>query len=72
MKKHSSFLEGIESGKEAKSMRRDSRTRDVGTALQLRKQLMQRELSCPERTRRVCDGERPNLDRLTVGVDLGD
>ncbi len=72
MKKHSSFLEGRESGKEAKPMRRDSRTVMSELVSQLRKQLDAERVAVPGEDKEVCNGESPNLDRLTVGVDLGD
>ena len=72
MKKHSSFLEQRESGKETQSARRDSREVMSELVAQLRKRLVRESVSVGGEDRGVPDGESPNLDRLTVGVDLGD
>lgn len=72
MKKHSSFLEQRESVKGAKSERRDSREVMLELVAQLRKQLDAKSVAVPGEDKDVPDGESPNLDRLTVGVDLGD
>jgi hypothetical protein len=39
---------------------------------QLRKQLEEESVVLADKDKGVPDGESPNLDRLTVGVDLGD
>jgi len=72
VKKHSSFLEQRESGKAAKSARRDSREVMAELVAQLTKQLDVESVSVPGEDKNVPDCESPNLDRLTVGVDLGD
>jgi hypothetical protein len=72
VKKHSSFLEQRESGKEAQSARRDSREVMAELVAQLTKQLEVESVEAPGEDKNVPDGESPNLDRLTVGVDLGD
>ena len=56
----------------AKSVRRDSRDVMSELVLQLRKQLDRESVAVRGEDKDVPDGERPNLDRLTVGVDLGD
>ena len=38
---------------------------------QLRKQLEEESVVSADKDKGVPDGESPNLDRLTVGVDLG-
>jgi transposase len=56
----------------AKSVRRDSREVMSELVVQLRKQLDRESVAVRGKDKDVPDGERPNLDRLTVGVDLGD
>ena len=70
MKKHSSFLKQRESVKRAKSVRRDSRDVMSELVAQLRKQLDRESIAVRGEDKDMRDGERPNLDRLTVGVDL--
>ena len=72
MKKHSSFLEQRESGKEAKPVRRESREVMSELVAQLRKQVDRESVAVPGNDKDVPNGESPNLGRLTVGVDLGD
>jgi transposase len=72
VKKHSSFLAQRESGKEAKPVRRDAREVMSKLVTQLRKQLEEESVVSADKDKGVPDGESPNLDRLTVGVDLGD
>ena len=72
MKKHSSFSEQRESVKGAKSVRRDSREVMSELVAQLRKQVDAESVAVRGKDKDVPDGESPNLDRLTVGVDLGD
>ena len=73
MKKHSSFSNNRElSCKEAKPMRRESREVMAELVGQLRKQLDAESDAVRGEDKDVPDGESPNLDRLTVGVDLGD
>jgi transposase len=72
VKKHSSLLKsGKMSAEEAKPMRRESQ--DVMSELveRLRKQL-DGELVVEPGDKSAADWERPNLARLTVGVDVGD
>ena len=56
----------------AKSVRRDSRDVMSELVAQLRKQLDAESIAVRGEDKDMPDGERPNLDRLTVGVDLGD
>jgi transposase len=73
VKKHSSFSNNRKSsGVETKPMRRESREVMSELVAQLTKQLDGEGVSAAGEDRGVDDGERPNLDRLTVGVDLGD
>jgi transposase len=73
VKKHSSFSNSQESfRRETKPMRRESREVMSELVAQLTKQLDGEGVSAAGEDRGVDDGERPNLDRLTVGVDLGD
>lgn len=73
MKQHSSFSNNRElSCKEAKAMRRESREVMSELVAQLRKQLDAESVVAADKDKGVPDGESPNLDRLTVGVDLGD
>ena len=72
MKKHSNFSEQRESVQGAKSVRRDSREVMSELVAQLRKQLDAERVAVAGESKDVADGESPNLDRLTVGVDLGD
>lgn len=72
MKKPSSFSESRElSVKEAKPMRRESQQVMWELVAQLRKQLDGEGVVTAE-DQGVPDAERPSLDRLTVGVDVGD
>jgi transposase len=73
VKQHSSFSNNRElSCKEAKPMRRESREMVAELVAQLRKQLDAGSVVAADKDKGVPDGESPNLDRLTVGVDLGD
>ena len=72
MKKHSSFSEQRQSVNGAKSVRRDSREVMSELVAQLRKQVDAESVAVRKGDKEVPDGESPNLDRLTVGVDLGD
>ena len=73
MKKHSSFSNNRKlSCKEAKPMRRESREVMSELVAQLRKQVEGESVVSADKDKGVPDGESPNLDRLTVGVDLGD
>jgi transposase len=72
VKKHSSFSKsGKASAKEAKPMRRESQNVMSELVEKMRKQL-DGELVVEPEDKGVADWERPNLDRLTVGVDVGD
>jgi hypothetical protein len=53
-------------------VRRDSREVMSELVAQLRKQLDRESVAVRGEEKDVPDGESPNLDRLTVGVDLGD
>ncbi len=53
-------------------MRRESREVMSELVAQLRKQLNAERVVVPGEDKGVDDGEKPNLDGLTVGVDLGD
>ena len=73
MKKDSSFVKKTEaSTKAAKSARRDSQEVMAELVAQLTKQRDRESVSVVGKNSSVPDAERPNLDRLTVGVDLGD
>lgn len=73
MKKHSSDSNSRESsGKEAKPMRRASQEVMAELVGRLRRQLDAESVAVGEAAEDVPDGKKPNLDRLTVGVDLGD
>lgn len=73
MKQHSSISNQKElSRKETKPARRESREVMAELVTQLRKQLDAEGVAAPLESEGVPDGEKPNLDRLTVGVDLGD
>ena len=52
-------------------MRRDSREVVSELVAQLRKQVDAESVAVAGEDKDVPDGESPNLDRLTVGVDLG-
>jgi len=72
MKKHSSVLKsGKVSAKEAKPMRRESQQVMTELVSKLRKRLEGERIVEPD-DQSAAEGERPNLDRLTVGVDVGD
>jgi len=68
VKKHSSVLEQRESF--LKSERREAREVMSELVAQLRKQVDRKQE--PGQASEVAAAERPNLDRMTVGVDLGD
>jgi len=53
-------------------MRRESREVMSELVAQLRKQVEGESVVSADKDKGVPDGESPNLDRLTVGVDLGD
>jgi len=72
VKKHSSFSKQRESVQGAKSVRRDSREVMSELVAQLRKQVDAESVTVRREDKEVSKGESPNLDRLTVGVDLGD
>jgi hypothetical protein len=72
MKKHSSVLKsGKVSAKEAKPMRRESQQVMSELVAKLRKRLEGERIVEPDDPS-AADWERPNLDRLTVGVNVGD
>ena len=71
MKKHSSFSKSGLSVKEVKPMRRESQDVMAELVGQLKKQLEGERIVEPD-AEDAADWERPNLDRLTVGVDVGD
>jgi len=72
MKKHSSVLKsGKVSAKEAKPMRRESQQVMTELVSKLRKRLEGERIVEPD-DQSAAEWERPNLDRLTVGVDVGD
>ena len=72
MKKHSSVLKsGKLSAEEAKPMRRESQQVMSELVAKLRKRLEGERIVEPDDPS-AADWERPNLDRLTVGVDVGD
>lgn len=70
MKKHSRKVERSESSRQ--SARRDSREVMAELVAQLTKQLDVQDKQVPGAEPGTPDAESPNLDRLTVGVDLGD
>ncbi len=73
MKQHSSISKnGGWSAKEAKPMRRESQQVMSELVRQLRKQLDGERVVARTADQGAVDWERPNLDRLTVGVDVGD
>jgi transposase len=72
MKKHSSVLKsGKESAKEANPMRRESQQVMTELVAKLRERLEGDRIVEPD-DQSAADWERPNLDRLTVGIDVGD
>ena len=68
MKKHSSILEQRESSRKVE--RRDTREVMSELVAQLQKQVDKKQE--PGQVAEVPTAERPNLNRMTVGVDLGD
>ena len=73
MKKHSSISNSPElSRRGTKPMRRESREVMSELVSQLTRQLETDTVVLPIEDKVVPDAEKPNLDRLTVGVDLGD
>ena len=73
MKKHSSISNSQElSRRGTKPMRRESREVMSELVAQLTRQLEVDPVVLPVEDKGVPDAEKPNLDRLTVGVDLGD
>jgi transposase len=73
MKKHSSISKSGEvSTKAAKPMRRESQEVMSELVAQLRKRLEGGLVVDATTEKHVEDWKRPNLDRLTVGVDVGD
>ena len=76
MKKHSNSVEKSEPPMKRRNSRAEERRdpREVMTELvsQLRQQLEVKSVPIAEGARDEHDAVRPNLDRLTVGVDLGD
>ena len=73
MKKHSSISKSGEvSTKAAKPMRRESQEVMSELVAQVRKRLEGEQVIDATSEEDVEDWERPNLDRLTVGVDVGD
>ena len=68
MKKHSSIFEQRESSRKVE--RRDTREVMSELVAQLQKQVDKKQE--PGQVAEVPTAERPNLDRMTVGVDLGD
>jgi hypothetical protein len=73
VKQHGSFSKSRElSAKEAKPMRRESQQVMSELVRKLRKQLDGERVAAPAADQGAVDWERPNLDRLTVGVDVGD
>ena len=76
MKKHSNSVEKSESPTKCRSSRvaerRDSSEVMGELVSQLRQQLELKSVSVVEAARDERDAVSPNLDRLTVGVDLGD
>ena len=76
MKKHSNAAEKCEPSKKRAisriPVRRDAREVMADLVVQLTKQLDGKSLPVAEETKGGRDVVKPNLDRLTVGVDLGD
>jgi len=73
VKQDSSFSKSRElSAKAAKPMRREPQQVMSELVAQLRKQLGGERVAAPDAEHGAADWERPNLDRLTVGVDVGD
>ncbi len=76
MKKHSNFVKKSESPMKRRNSRveerRDSSEVMAELVLQLRQQLEAKSVPSAESAGGERDSVRPNLDRLTVGVDLGD
>ena len=76
MKKHSNSVKKSESPMKRRNSRveerRDSREVMAELVSQLRQQLEVKSVPVAELGRDERDAVRPNLDRLTVGVDLGD
>ena len=73
MKKDSSFSKNRESSRAAtQPMRRESREVMSELVAQLTKQLNTERLEVRGEDKGLDDEAKPNLDRLTVGVDLGD
>ena len=76
MKKHSNSVKKSESPMKRRNPRAEER-RDSSEVMaelvsQLRQQLEEKSVPAGELAGDESDGVRPNLDRLTVGVDLGD
>ncbi len=76
MKKHSNSVKKSESPMKRRSSRAEER-RDSSEVMaelvsQLRQQLEMKSVAAAESAGEERDAVRPNLDRLTVGVDLGD
>lgn len=71
MKKHSRKVEE-QSESSRQSARRDSREVMTELVAQLTKQLDVQDKQVPGAEPGTPDAESPNLNRLTVGVDLGD
>lgn len=73
MKQHSSFSKNRESSRtKTQPMRRESREVMSELVRQLTKQLNTERVVVPGEDKGADDEAKPNLDRLTVGVDLGD
>ena len=73
MKEHSSFLMNRESSSTVtKPMRPESQEVMSELVGRLRKQLDAESVGVADGATDVPDGQKPNLDRLTVGLDLGD
>ena len=76
MKKHSNSVKKSEPSMKCRNSRaaerRDSSEVMADLVSQLRKQLEVKSVPVCGRSRRRHDAVSPNLDRLTVGVDLGD
>ena len=76
MKKHSNSVKKSESPMKRRNSRVEERrdSREVMTELvsQLKQQLEVKSVPAAESAGDERDAVRPNLDRLTVGVDLGD
>jgi hypothetical protein len=76
VKKHSNSLKKSESPMTLRNARAEER-RDSSEVMaelvsQLRQQLEMKSVAAAEPAKEERDAVRPNLDRLTVGVDLGD